>query len=56
MPADAWRHRADRAREPERVLRRRGGNPRHCARGPGEGAAVHGSAGQEVGAWRVEGA
>ncbi|MEU1007752.1 hypothetical protein [Streptomyces sp. NPDC005890] len=43
----------DRVGEPERVLRYRGGNLRHHALEPGDGPAVHDSAYQEVGAWRV---
>ncbi|MEU3528406.1 hypothetical protein AB0E62_31945 [Streptomyces sp. NPDC038707] len=43
----------DRARELERILRYWGGNLRHYALEPGDGSAVHDSAYQEVGAWRV---
>ncbi|MEU6594776.1 hypothetical protein ABZ923_37210 [Streptomyces sp. NPDC046881] len=43
----------DRVGELERILRYWGGNLRHYALEPGDGSAVHDSAYQEVGAWRV---
>ncbi|MFD9434348.1 hypothetical protein [Streptomyces sp. NPDC060002] len=36
-----------------RVLRYRGGNPKHCALEAGDGSAAHDCAYQEVGQWRV---
>ncbi|MFE8946030.1 hypothetical protein ACWDZ8_03160 [Streptomyces sp. NPDC003233] len=43
----------DRAGELGRILRYWGGNLHHYALEPGDGSAVHDSAYQEVGAWRV---
>ncbi|MEU7057676.1 hypothetical protein [Streptomyces sp. NPDC046197] len=43
----------DRAGELGRILRYWGGNVRHYTLEPGDGAAVHDSAYQEVGNWRV---
>ncbi|MEU5089609.1 hypothetical protein [Streptomyces sp. NPDC021356] len=56
VTVDAAQPAEDRARELGRILRYWGGNLHHYALVPGDGSAVHDSAHQEVGHWRVVGA